>query len=206
MLKAKDIMTKEIISVYPETEVIQAARLMLEHHINGLPVIDEEGRLKGIICQSDLVTQQKKIPLPSFFIMLDSYFPLTSHTHIEKELQKIAAVSVADAMTPDPVTVGPETALEDIATLMVKNNIHTLPVVDKGKLVGIIGKEDILRTLMVDAKLDSGSGNDWPEQGVCSSPAVEGKRLYYVSNRGELICLDTEGYMEGKNRNKAGSR
>jgi CBS domain-containing protein len=158
MLKAKDIMTKEIISVYPETEVIQAARLMLEHHINGLPVIDEEGRLKGIICQSDLVTQQKKIPLPSFFIMLDSYFPLTSHTHIEKELQKIAAVSVADAMTPDPVTVGPDTGLEDIATLMVKNNIHTLPVVDKGKLVGIIGKEDILRTLMVDAKLDSGSG------------------------------------------------
>ncbi len=154
MLKARNIMTKEIISVHPDTEVVQAARLMLEHHINGLPVIDKEGCLKGIICQSDLVTQQKKIPLPSFFIMLDSYFPISSHKYIEKELKKIAAVTVAEAMTADPVTVGPETGLDDIATLMVKNNIHTLPVVDKGKLVGIIGKEDILRTLMTDAKND----------------------------------------------------
>ncbi len=88
MLKARDIMTKDIITVYPETEVIQAARLMLEHHINGLPVVDKEGRLKGIICQSDLVTQQKKIPLPSFFIMLDSFFPLSSPKHIEKEIDQ----------------------------------------------------------------------------------------------------------------------
>lgn len=154
MLKAKDIMTKEIISVHPDTEVVQAAGLMLEHHINGLPVVDKDECLKGIICQSDLVTQQKKIPLPSFFIMLDSFFPISSPKHIEKELKKIAAVTVGEAMTPDPVTVGPETSLEDIATLMVKNNIHTLPVLDKGKLVGIIGKEDILRTLMTDAKND----------------------------------------------------
>lgn len=151
MLKAKDIMTREIISVYPETEVTQAAEIMLERHINGLPVVDKEGKLKGIICQSDLVMQQKKIPLPSFFITLDSFFPLTSQKHIERELLKIAAFTVADAMTPDPVTVGPESGLEAIATLMVKHGIHTLPVLDKGELVGVIGKEDILRTLMKNA-------------------------------------------------------
>ena len=60
----------------------------------------------------------------------------------------MAAITVTEAMTPDPITVDPETTLENIATLMVKNNIHTLPVLDQGKLVGIIGKEDILRTLM----------------------------------------------------------
>ena len=64
----------------------------------------------------------------------------------------MAAIKVAEAMTPDPITVGPDTALEDIATTMVKNNIHVLPVLDQGKLVGIIGKEDILRTLMSDEK------------------------------------------------------
>lgn len=151
MLKARDIMTKEVISVYPETEVAQAARLLLEHRINGLPVLDQEEHLIGIICQSDLIVQQKKIPLPSFFILLDSVIQLPSIKNIEKELQKIAAITVKEAMTPNPVTVDPDTALEDIATLMVKNNIHTLPVLDQGRLVGIIGKEDILRTLMSDS-------------------------------------------------------
>lgn len=154
MLKAKDIMTKEVITVHPETEIVQAAKLLLEHHINGLPVVDEEGRLKGIICQDDLIAQQRKIPLPSFFILLDSFIPLTSHKNIEKEVQKMAAITVNDAMIPDPVTIGQETGLDDIATLMVKNNIHTLPVLDQGKLVGIIGKEDILRTFMPDEKND----------------------------------------------------
>lgn len=151
MLRARDIMTKEVISVYPETEVAQAARLLLEHRINGLPVLDQEEHLIGIICQSDLIAQQKKIPLPSFFILLDSVIQLPSIKNIEKELQKIAAITVQDAMTPNPVTVDPDTTLEDIATLMVKNNIHTLPVLDQGRLVGIIGKEDILRTLMSDS-------------------------------------------------------
>lgn len=151
MLTAKDIMTKTIISVQPETEVIQAARLMLDNHLNGLPVLDKEGFLKGIICQSDLVTQQKKLPLPSFFVMLDGLFPLSS-VNVEKELKKMTAVTVAEAMTADPVTVGSEESLEEITTIMVRHNIHTLPVLEQGRLVGIIGKEDILRTLMPSQK------------------------------------------------------
>lgn len=152
MRKAKDIMTKNVITVEPDMEVTQAAKLLLEHHINGLPVVDKEGNLKGIICQSDLIVQQRKIPLPSFFIMLDSFVPLASPKNIEKELKKMSAITVKEAMTRDPVTVGPETDLEDIATLMVKHTIHTVPVVDQGKIVGIIGKEDILRTLMSGEK------------------------------------------------------
>ena len=148
MLKAGDIMTKEVIAVHPETEIVQAARLLLEHHINGLPVVDQEGRLKGIICQDDLVTQQKKIPIPSYFILLDSLIPLTSQKDIEKALKKMAAVTVGEAMSTDLITVGPDTELEEIATLMVKHNIHTVPVIDGGKLLGIIGKEDILKTIM----------------------------------------------------------
>lgn len=152
MLKARDIMTREVITVHPETEIVEAAKLLLEHHFNGLPVVDEEGRLKGMICQDDLISQQRKIPLPSYFILLDSLIPLTSQKNIEKAVQKIAAVTVGEAMTPDPITVGPEAGLEDIATLMVKHNIHTLPVLDQGTLVGVIGKEDILRTLMSEDK------------------------------------------------------
>lgn len=148
MYTAEDIMTRKVIVVHPETEIVQAARLLLEHHINGLPVVDREGRLEGMICQDDLVTQQKKIPVPSYFILLDSLIPLSSQKEIEKALKKMAAITVAEAMSTDPITVGPATDLEEIATLMVKHNIHTIPVLDQGKLVGIIGKEDILKTLM----------------------------------------------------------
>ena len=148
MIKAKDIMTVDVITVYPDTEIIQAAKLMLDKHLSGLPVVDKEGHLKGIICQSDLMALQKKIPLPSFFVILDSAISFTSQKNIEAEVKKMAASKVSEAMTPDPITVDPETGLEDIATLMVKHNIHTLPVLDQGWLVGIIGKEDILRTLM----------------------------------------------------------
>jgi CBS domain-containing protein len=68
------------------------------------------------------------------------------------EVKKIVAFKVSEAMTPDPIAVDPETSPEDIATLTVKYNIHTLPVWDQGGLVGVIGKEDIVRTLMPTEK------------------------------------------------------
>jgi len=69
-------------------------------------------------------------------------------------VDKIVASKVSQAMTPDPITIDPDTSLEDIATLMVGNNIHTLPVVEGDRLVGIIGKEDVLRTLMPSGSKD----------------------------------------------------
>jgi CBS domain-containing protein len=148
MLRAKDIMAKEVITVTPETKTAQAARLLLEHRVNGLPVVNQDGLLVGIICQSDLVAQQKKLTLPSVFNLLDGLIPLTPVRNLEHELQKIAASTVAQAMTSNPATVSPETSLEDIASLMVDKKYHTLPVVEAGKVVGIIGKEDVLRTLL----------------------------------------------------------
>lgn len=148
MLKAKDIMSEELITVTPATPVIEAARILLEKRINGLPVVDEAGRLVGIICQSDLVAQQKRFPIPSVFNLLDGLIPISSPKGLEKEMQKIAASRVAEAMSSNPETVNPETSLEEIATLMVSKGFHTLPVVERGKLVGIIGKEDVLRTLL----------------------------------------------------------
>ncbi|MGA7143313.1 MAG: CBS domain-containing protein, partial [Desulfobacterales bacterium] len=148
MLKAKDIMSTELITVSPETEIIQATRLLLENNINGVPVMNDTGKLVGILCQSDLVVQQKKFPVPSFFTLLDGLIPLTSMKQLKKEVQKIAAITVAQAMTPNPIFVSPDTGIEEIAALMVDNNFHTIPVVGQGRLVGVVGKEDILRTLI----------------------------------------------------------
>jgi CBS domain-containing protein len=148
MIKAKDIMTREVLTLTLDTEVTKAAKLLLQKGFNALPVVDKAGRLKGILCQSDLISQQEALPVPSYFALLDSFIPLTSLKKIEREVQKIAATTVEQAMTPDPVTVGPDTPIEEIASLMVEKGFHTLPVLDEGKLVGVVGKKDILRTLV----------------------------------------------------------
>ncbi|MBI4798854.1 MAG: CBS domain-containing protein [Desulfarculus sp.] len=148
MLRAKDIMTPDPLTVTPQTGITAAAQLLLDKRINGLPVVDASGRLLGILCQSDLIAEQKKLPIPSFFTLLDGLIPLTSLKHMEREVEKIVAATVASAMTPDPVTIGPETTIEEVAALMVDKNFHTLPVVEGGRLVGVVGKEDVLRTLL----------------------------------------------------------
>ena len=148
MLKAKDIMTTDVITISPEAEVAQAAQLLLEKRINGVPVVNKAGELVGILCQSDLIIQQKNIPIPSLFTLLYGFISLTSSKKIDKEVEKIAATTVEDAMTARPVTVNPDTGIEEIAAFMVEKNYHTLPVVDGDELVGIVGKEDVLKTLI----------------------------------------------------------
>ena len=150
MLKVKEIMTTDVISVTPQTEIVQVAKILLRERINGVPVVDEEGVLVGILCESDLIMQQKKFPVPSFYTLLDGVVPLTSMKRLEAEVQKMSAVIVADAMTPNPLTVTPETTVEEVATIMVGKKYNTLPVVEDGKLVGIVGKNDILKTLLPD--------------------------------------------------------
>jgi len=147
MLSVKDIMTRDLITITPEMDIAQATKIILEKDINGVPVLDGD-KLVGILCQSDLIAQQKKFPIPSIFTLLDGIFPLTSMKRLEKETKKIAATTVAQAMSSDPFAVEPDMSIEEVATIMVNKNFHTLPVLDKEKLVGIVGKMDILETLI----------------------------------------------------------
>lgn len=147
-MKVRDIMTADVITVSPDIEVVQAAKLLLENRINGVPVVDETGMLVGILCQSDLVAQQKRIPIPSFFTLMDGLFSLASTKQVEKQFQKISALTVEKAMTPDPVFVNPEMSIEAVADLMVDKGYHTIPVLEGEKLVGVVGKEDVLRTII----------------------------------------------------------
>jgi len=147
VLKAKDIMTTDCISLTPDTDITAAAKILIENKINGAPVVDD-GKVVGILCQSDLVAQQKKVTLPSFFTLLDGVFPLSSYEDLEKEMTKISALKVGDAMTPAPTFITLEASIEDVATMMANEKLYTLPVVEDGKLVGVVGKEDVLKTLL----------------------------------------------------------
>ncbi|MFO7716710.1 CBS domain-containing protein [Desulfosarcina sp.] len=144
----KEIMTANPITVSDTMEIFKAAKILLDRRINGVPVVNDAGKLVGILCQSDIIAQQKKLPVPSFFSFLDGYINLSSMKNLDKEVRKIAATAVSDAMTPNPVTVEPDSSIETVAALMVDHNLHTLPVVEKGLLVGVVGKVDVLRTLM----------------------------------------------------------
>ena len=148
-MKVKDIMTRKVITLMPETGIVHAAKVLMDNHINGAPVVNGEGKLVGILCRDDLISQQKKLPVPSFFVVLDGIIPMSSPRHMKKEFDKIAATNVEHAMTTKPITVTPETDIELVASLMVDKKVHTLPVIDSaGVLIGIVGKEDVLKLLI----------------------------------------------------------
>lgn len=148
MRTAQDIMTTEVITIGPEADITEAAKILLDKGVNGLPVVDDAGHLVGILCQSDLVRMQKNLPIPSLFTLLDGFVPLSSSALLEAEVKRIAASKVSDAMSTKVVTIAPDMTIDEIAALMVDKKFHTLPVTDKGRLLGIVGKKDVIKTLI----------------------------------------------------------
>lgn len=140
-------MTREVITVSPETSVRQLAQVFSLNGISGAPVVDGDGRLLGIVTESDLIDQNKKVHIPTVVSILDSFFFLENPDKMEQEMRKIAGATVADIYSTPAVTVSEDTPIDEIATLMSEKNIHTLPVVAKGQLKGIIGKKDIIKTI-----------------------------------------------------------
>jgi CBS-domain-containing membrane protein len=147
MLTAKDIMTHNVITVTPHTSARELASLLLEKKISGAPVVDEAGKVIGVVTESDLIFQNKKVHLPTAVAILDAFFFLESPNKMEQELKKMAGTKVGDICSHSLVSVTPETELEELATLMAEKKIHTLPVMDGDILVGVIGKSDIIRTI-----------------------------------------------------------
>ncbi len=150
MRTAQDIMTRNIVSVTEDTSIAETAHLLLEHSFNGLPVMNKDGLLTGIICQSDIVAQQKILRLPTYFTLLDGLISLTPQTETDEQVKRMTASTVKDAMSTPPTTVTPETNLDKVASLMVDANYHTVPVVRENHLVGIIGMADLLKTIAED--------------------------------------------------------
>ncbi len=145
---ARDIMTKNVITVSPDTPVSELARLFMAHRFNGVPVVGPDGMLVGVVTQDDLIDQHKKVHIPTVISLLDSVFFLESPDRLDKELKKMTGMTAGDICSKNVVTVTEDTAIEDIATIIAERRIHTIPVVDRGRLVGIIGRIDVIRTLL----------------------------------------------------------
>jgi len=148
MKKATDIMNSEVVTVTPTTTIKELAQIFSFHQISGVPVVDESGTLVSVVTESDLIDQTKKVHIPTVVTILDSVFYLENPDKMEKEMKKIAGYRVGDICSERLITVEKDTPLDEIATIMAEENVHTLPVMDDNKLVGVIGKKDIIRTLI----------------------------------------------------------
>lgn len=144
MLKAKDIMTRDVITVKPSTTIEELAHLLIEHRISGAPVVDEQGDLVGIVTENDLITQNRRLHIPTVVRLFDAFIMIESQSKLEEEIRKMAGVIVDDICSKKPITVTGDTSAEDIATIMHDKKVHLIPVVEGKKIQGIIGKIDLI--------------------------------------------------------------
>lgn len=135
MLTASDIMTDEIRIVYKDMLIRQAAHLMLRERITGLPVVDEKVGLIGLITITDL------------FMIINRSFIKTPDLDFHKRLAMFRDMRVEQVMTTKVVTVKTATTLDEIIDMVVHQNIHVFPVVEKKKLVGLVSRHDVLNAV-----------------------------------------------------------
>ncbi|MBI2215784.1 MAG: CBS domain-containing protein [Candidatus Rokubacteria bacterium] len=141
-MKVESIMTSDVISVAPGASIEQAARLMVDHGISGLPVVDDTGALVGILTEGDLIVRQKPRTALSWW---EIFF--TDAERLAREYQKAMGTTVAEVMTRSVVCVRPDTPLEAAAALIHEHNIRRVPVVSGGALVGIVSRADLIKAL-----------------------------------------------------------
>jgi CBS-domain-containing membrane protein len=149
MLKAKDVMTKDVITVRRETSVRDLALIFTERRISNVPVVDESGELIGIVSESDLVEQDKNLHIPTVVSIFDWVIYLESDKRFEKELQKMTAQTVGEIFSEEVVSVTPETAVSEIADVMSTKKVHAVPVVEGRRVVGVVSRIDLIKTMVV---------------------------------------------------------
>jgi CBS domain-containing protein len=150
MFKATDIMTRDVITVKPDTTLEELARILIRYQITGAPVVDDNGNLKGLVTENDLISKNSRLHIPTLLRLFDAFIPLGT-SRLEIEIKKMAAYTVDDICTKEVITVASETSVEDIATIMTEKKIHLLPVLKDGRLIGIIGKKDLIRSIAGEA-------------------------------------------------------
>ncbi len=148
MLKVRDIMTTDVVSVKKETTIRDLAELFTTRRVGSVPVVDQNGDLIGIVTESDLIEQDKSLHIPTVISLFDWVFYLESDKKFEKELQKMTGQTVGDIYVETVETVTPDTPVNDVADIMSSKKLHAVPVVDGKRLVGIVSRIDLIRTMV----------------------------------------------------------
>jgi CBS domain-containing protein len=143
----KDFMTPSPVAI-GQTETVEAAvKLMEQHQISGLPVVDKQGLLVGILSEGDLLVREAPLQTPLYMTLLGSIIYFESPTQFHQHMKKALGMLVQDIMTANPVTVDPAISLTHAAQLMLEKKVNRLPVVEGNRLVGILTRHDLVSAL-----------------------------------------------------------
>ena len=143
-----DMMSCDPIVVRSETSLNEAIKILAERRISGLPVVDDGGKLVGIISETDLMWQETGVTPPAYIMFLDSVIYLQNPATYERDLHKALGQTVGEVMSKDPITISPEKTLTQAARVMHDKKVHRLPVLDEsGQVIGILTRGDIVRAM-----------------------------------------------------------
>lgn len=145
----RDIMDPDPVTVGPEAEVSEVVRALRDHELHGIPVVNDGGRCLGIITEADLVIagENGDLHLPHYLELFGGIVFLEPLRHFEERLRKAVASTAQEMMTEDPVTISPDATVEECAREIARSKHNRLPVVEHGRLVGIVTRLDVLDAL-----------------------------------------------------------
>lgn len=143
--RVRDIMTRDIVKVRPGTSVSDIALLMSQHRISGVPVVDEQDRVLGVVTELDMVVRNTRFKLPAFFTLLNATIYLETPAHIKERLHHMLGLTAREIMSEKAMTITADASIEDLAELMVGRLANPLPVIENGRLAGIVSRSDIVR-------------------------------------------------------------
>ena len=143
-MQARDVMTTKVVIVQADTPIAEIARILRTLGISGVPVMDGD-TMVGIVKEVDLIARHARPHYPRYLPLLDAQIPLGGQREYQEIVSRIFGTTARDIMSTPVKTCHPDTDVEEVATLMVEKNVNPVPVVENGRLVGIISHTDLIR-------------------------------------------------------------
>lgn len=145
-MKVNEIMTKDVVSIGADASISQVAELLFDDNLTGVPVVDGQKHVIGILTEYDLLSRQDHVHIPTYMKLLSQFKIAKSDKSVQQEISKVQSLRVFDIMTRPVVTISENTDVSEAARIFADERINPLPVVDgNGVLVGIISRADIVK-------------------------------------------------------------
>ena len=151
-LKAKDIMNRKVVSVSPGTPLSEAARLLEEHKFDGMPVVDDDNQLIGIVTEYDLISKGSAVHIPTMQFILQNLHAFPNDANqFRGDVAVVSSLTVGDVMNADPMTLSGDATFEEVvATFRDHYRVNPIPIIDKSRrVIGIISRFDLIHPLSV---------------------------------------------------------
>jgi CBS domain-containing protein len=151
-MQVAELMSRAVITVTRDTLVQNVTRLLARRGISGVPVLNADGTVAGIVTEEDLIVRHANPHLPLYLNVLDGFFPFMGEHQFQEEVRHMLATRAEELMNPKPVVIPPSMEVESAAALMVDTHTSPVLVVEGGVLVGILSRSDIIRLMVLEER------------------------------------------------------